>query len=880
LSLLHKKKIAFLIGLLACCYSFAQNLATPTFSYAPGFYPDSIFLTITSDPNSIIHYTLNGDEPTLSSPIYTSALLIKSKAGRPNTFSLIPTNPSFNYPLPGYDTSRANSRGWLPPLGEVYKIWVVKAKSFRSGSAPSETAVATYIIDPLLNNRYSLPVLSISADSNSFFSDSTGIYVYGINSTAEGNYSIDGVKRKVHVQFFEKSGELVLSQYCNVKNHGGGGRHAPQKSLQLEAEKDYGSPVFSFKPFEGKVLSEFNSLLLRNGGHRPDCYPRDDLAGNIVKHLDFEVQYSRHAIVFINGEYWGIQTIKDVFDEHYLSHKYHLNKDNVVVLELSGFLDDGLPGDNDHYLNMRDFAVNNDMTSSANYNYIKTQMDADNFIDYVASEVYFGNGDWPNNNIKFWRLKSSYNPRAGIGRDGRWRWMMYDLDAGFSGDCIDVHMSYNALSAAVSTSGGNSTRLLRALLNNQEFKNQFINRSADLLNTTFLPQRVQTIESSLFSELNPEMPEHIARWRYPSIASTLAARASEVPSTLKWNNITSELLEFANRRPGKVRAQYMNLFALSDTLQITVDVSDTLAGRVKISTLLIDKNIEGVNTLPYPWMGKYFIDIPVPLKAIARPGYRFLRWNNTNITEPEILILPTTDTMFKAVFAVDSSFVAQHYLYINEISADNRYLIRDEYDEYNDWMEIYNPNGFPVDIDNYYLSDTLGNKKKFRISSGNSNTVIPAKGFKLIWADEQMWQGSLHANFKFSAAGEQLFLVLPDGNTVVDSIIFSSQAYNHSLGRAFDGSTQWIDFEKPTPGRSNYTPTMIDETEPLLVYPNPSKNSNRIFFNKPVNYSISNSLGQAVLSGNEQMSADISLLNSGIYLIRTDKGETAKWIKL
>jgi hypothetical protein len=875
-------KIIFLICFSLFLASAEAQLSAPVFSSAAGYYPDSIFITISSpDPGISIHYTLNGNEPTLASPLYSAPVLVKSRAGQPNTFSMVPTNPSFGYPVNGYDTSRADSRGWLPPYGEVYKQTVLKAKAFKTGFAPGPTAVATYFIDPLLNMRYSFPVLSISTDSADFFSDSTGIYVYGLDTADEGNYSVEGTEKMVHVQFFETDGSLKVSQYCAARNHGGGGRHAPQKSLALIARSSYGCDSFGYQFFPDKSTAKFKSILLRNGGHRPDCFPRDDLAGRMVSNMSYEVQDSRYVVVFVNGEYWGVQTIKDIFDEHYIANKYHINKSNIAILELGSSVDDGLPTDNIPYIDMRDFAVSNDMTVPSNYAFIKTQMDVDNYIDYQASEIYFGNGDWPHNNIKYWRYRTAYNPNAGVGMDGRWRWMLYDIDAGFGGDCTGIYPSHNALSDAVSTTGGSSTLLLRALLVSPEFKDQFINRAADLLNTEFLPSRLAGFCNNLDAEISPELLEHVNRWRYPSVATDLLTRSTEVPSLLKWNDINADLLDYMSKRPGKLRNHYMMQFALADTVDVTVKVNDTLAGRVKISTLIIDENTIGANPSPYPWKGKYFTSIPVPLKAIPRPGYRFVNWLGTAITNPDTTVLLSSDTSFTAVFAVDTSFHPLHYLYLNELCARN-INFSDEYREKNDWFEIYNPQTFPVDVDGYYLTDSLGNKMKFRLTSGSSKTVIPAKGFLLLWADEQKSQGPLHVPFKLSAAGEELALVLPDGKTVVDSVIYGPQGPDKSWGRQKDGDSLWIVFNTYTPGRSNmeWVPP-LDESLPLNVYPNPAKTTDKLFLSKPVAFSMYDYLGRKVLERTDKtMFLSIAGINPGVYFIRTTDGEVVRWIRI
>jgi hypothetical protein len=878
------KYIASLILAFNVCSLNAQELIAPQFSNPAGFYADTIYVSISSTDNNVdIHYTLNGDEPTLASPLYLNPLIVVSRGGQANNLSLIPTNPGFNYPINGYDSIRANSRGWLPPLNEVYKATVIKAKAFSNNSS-SNIAVATYFIDPLLSSRFSMPVVSISTDSINLFSNETGIYVYGYDTISEGNYNMEAAERKVHFEFFEQDGTLSLSQECGVLNHGGGGKMSPQKSFKVVARNVYGSNSFDYQFFTDKNTDKFKSVLLRNGGHRPDCYPRDDLAGQIVKNMDFEVQFTRHVIVFINGEYWGIQSIKDILDEHYLENKYNVNDADVCVLVYDGNVDDGLPGDNLHYLNMRNFAATNDLTDINNFNYINTQMDVENFVDYQTSEIYLGNGDWPFNNIKFWRYRSlSYNPNAGVNLDGRWRWMLYDLDAGFAGDCSGIYFGHNSLINALNPAYGDYTLLTRSLLLSPVFKNLFINRCADLMNTQFLPSRVTEVLNNTYSELNPEITEHVERWNYPAVATTLAERALEIPSLTKWNTVNSELQTYINRRPSKMRQHYMSYFSLLDTVDVTVNVSDTLAGRVKISTLIIDENTVGKIGASYPWTGKYFTTIPVPLKAMARPGYRFVNWLNTSMTTADTIVYLSTDTSFTAVFEVDPDFVSLHHLYINEVMSSNVNNIGDEYNEYNDWFEIYNPNNFPVDIDNYYVTDSLANKTKYRFVSGQSRTIIPANGFLMVWADEETEQGVLHTNFKFSSMGEELALILPDGETVVDSIIFGSMTTDHSWGRQTDGDEIWFDFSYTTPGFSNNQTVGIDALQyspPFAVYPNPAKSTEKIFFNKVVSVSILDALGQLISSSSDAVFINISELNAGVYFIKTDKGELIKFVKL
>jgi hypothetical protein len=160
-------------------------------------------------------------------------------------------------------------------------------------------------------------------------------------------------------------------------------------------------------------------------------------------------------------------------------------------------------------------------------------------------------------------------------------------------------------------------------------------------------------------------------------------------------------------------------------------------------------------------------------------------------------------------------------LFINEFMASNSTIIADEFSEFNDWIELYNPNNTAVSLAGYYLSDDATNPLKYQIPT-NSTAAIPANGFLLIWADNQTEQGDLHTNFALGTAGEDLLLTAPDGQTLVDSYTFGAQTTDVSEGRSLDGAATWTFFTSPTPNASNnplLTSEIIEENG--LVYPNP-----------------------------------------------------------
>jgi hypothetical protein len=150
-------------------------------------------------------------------------------------------------------------------------------------------------------------------------------------------------------------------------------------------------------------------------------------------------------------------------------------------------------------------------------------------------------------------------------------------------------------------------------------------------------------------------------------------------------------------------------------------------------------------------------------------------------------------------------------LVINEFMASNRNSMQDAQDENDDWIEIYNTGGVPINIGGMYLTDDLSVPDKWRIPD---STIIQANGYLLIWADKGTGEDGLHTNFKLSAGGEQIGLFDTDGSTLIDGITFGEQTTDVSYGRFPDAADNWRLFDSPTPGAEN-NGGYIGEVPPL-----------------------------------------------------------------
>jgi len=139
---------------------------------------------------------------------------------------------------------------------------------------------------------------------------------------------------------------------------------------------------------------------------------------------------------------------------------------------------------------------------------------------------------------------------------------------------------------------------------------------------------------------------------------------------------------------------------------------------------------------------------------------------------------------------------------LNEFMASNGSTSADPQGEYDDWIELHNITDQPVDLTGHYLSDEPGNPRKWQFPA---NTIIPADGYLIVWADEDTLDSpGLHASFKLSGSGEQIYLTDTDANlnAILDSIVFGSQETDRSYGRTAHDADVWAGMS-PTPGAAN-----------------------------------------------------------------------------
>ena len=143
-------------------------------------------------------------------------------------------------------------------------------------------------------------------------------------------------------------------------------------------------------------------------------------------------------------------------------------------------------------------------------------------------------------------------------------------------------------------------------------------------------------------------------------------------------------------------------------------------------------------------------------------------------------------------------------IFINEFMAANTEAVVDPQGQYDDWVELYNASSAPIDVGDWYLTDDLSEPTRWRIPGDRPDlTTVAAQGFLIIWMDKDVADAGLHASFSLSSAGEQIGLYDADGQTLVDSVEFTAQTADLSLGRLPDGADTWRLLIAPTPDAPN-----------------------------------------------------------------------------
>ncbi len=681
---------------------------------------------------------------------------------------------------------------------------VIRAGCFKEDARPSDVISNSYFI----NDSSSVQVISLTIDPFDLWNKEDGILV------PENVFYSNEIP--VNFELWNNDKQLIYEAEAGAKIHGWTSRRFPQKSFRLYAKSKYGTTIFKY-PFFGKEgMEEYERIILRNGGTEWwRTFLRDGFSAVVTEQMqNLDGMAFSPSVMFLNGRFYGIQNIRERIDESYIHLKYDVPYESIDLFE---DWDDLLYGSSKEYHEMYDSVMNYNMSNTDAYSFIDRNIDVANIIEYVALEMYLANIDWPFHNLKYWKSWAY---------DNKWRWVLNDLDY------TSGNGSFPQLDMFPFATDGKEifSRFFPKLLENEQFKYEFLNRSADLINTVFLPKNMLNILDSLANILRPEIPRQHAK--YDS-------------SAVNWEDEIYAMRDFLSRRHKYFPTHYVNYFNLTDTFIVTLDVEPKGAGKIKISTIIPDS---------YPWQGKYFQDIPVKIQAIADKGYDFSHWLGTQISSDTITVLLKDFENFTAVF--DNGVIPDTNIVINEIMYKPDNNIDTE-----DWIELYNA-GKTLDISGWRIKDDNDNHIFFI----PDNTIFDEETYLVICRDTTKFI-NYHSsvtqrigNFDFGLGEDDVVWLLDKEDILIDivdydfripwptnsngtgnSIELINTDYDNEIAKHWRSSIE----NKGTPGRLNST--LVDSQDVLpqfsnskiTIYPNPFSEQSTIVLNLVQNETLS-----------------------------------------
>ena len=848
--------------------SFGEQLSDVSY----GRYPDGsdnwyyIPQVTPEDPNAVTG---------VLAPVRSDAPAFSLSGGRyigPHEIELTPgREANIYFTLDGSFPSE-HSVTYRSPI-ELAETTVIRAFSREADKLPSSTITQTYILD----DPTELPVISIATNPAYLFDEEIGITVgicVGNELTADPPFDPDANfwhewERPISLEYYEPDGSPGFRLNAGITIFGGAfGRQIPQKAFTVFARGKYGTstieyPLFSSKP----AVTRFRRFLLRaSSNDYNQTFFRDALFNTLtIGKMDLDYQAYEPVVVYINGVFWGIYNIREKTNEHYAESNYGIDRNEVDLLEGPGT---AVTGNAAHYEDLIRYVQTYDLSLSSNYAHVEAQMDVTEFMNYFITQLFIRNHDWLHQNIKFWRERSA---------SGKWRWLLYDTDWGFGGEVREGHEQHRANSIHWATEQGHASALLNELLTSPAFATEFAQRFATHLNTTFSHDRVIRVIESILMRIASDMPRHIDRW-------------GAITSMPYWEGQIELLREFSRERPDYVFDHLRETLSLDETAILIGEVSDAQAGSISIHDVTLTSPIHH---------GRWFKNIPLPVKAIPKYGYRFQRWEGDFPSDTGTQSITLTDTA--RIFAVFEP-VEPPSVVINEIHYNPSAGQGD--DNNFEFVELINISTQPTDVSGFFFSSGI----TFAFPQG---TVLTPEEYVVIARNRLSYSGQEFRVFQIEAGnlaneGERLILCRAD-SSIVDSLRYSDRfpwpESPDGDGASLELTDPGLDNTRPenwqassaaggTPGRgSSYSTLVVDQNQlPVSFrvfdnYPNPFNSGTTISFDIPeqarVKVEIVNVLGQSILTLVDQELASGShrfawngrdhsgrFVETGVYLYR------------
>ncbi len=396
-----------------------------------GIYDDIVSLSVELSSDGTIYYTTDGSEPTAASTVYTEPVTLN-------------------------------------------KTTVIRAAAVENGKMISKVATFSYII----NENHTLPVVSVACEKKPF----NLIY-----SNAVKPRYCDAV-----VSYFGDDGTFTAD--CSLKLHGASARTVLRKKhFKLVFSGRYGGDL-QYNLFNSENFVGLHSFTLR-GGELENLHlikdPFTAIVANQISPTDPYTLDSRYCILYINGEYWGIYTMREAYSGTYVETHTGIDRDAAKIV-----MAPELGTQSKDFYSLVKYIASHNMNNEQYYSYVDERLDLRSLALWMCLESYFNNAD-PTGNIRYFRDDVSAN--------SKWQIMFFDLDISMGNE----HARWEQLIDPSSQIGG----VCKAMLKSNQFKTLLLETSAQMLEKGLSDEFCLETVNSMFDELEPESARNLKRWK-------------------------------------------------------------------------------------------------------------------------------------------------------------------------------------------------------------------------------------------------------------------------------------------------------------------------------------------------------------------------------
>lgn len=533
---------------------YTSYASTPIFSEELGHHPTAIDLIISSeDATDNIYYTLDGSHPDESDILYTGPINI-------NNTTVVKAVCYSNDP-------------------SIYRSFIEYGTFF-------------------VNTTHTIPIVSISGAQ--------------VDNLLNGNGGLEPVGS---FEYY-RNGTLADKARGEFNEHGNDSWAYDQRGFDYITRDQFGyNHAIQDEIFRTKDRDKFQRLIVKaaandnypfaygsSGAHIRDAYVQ---SLSQVADLRMDERSFEPCVLYLNGEYWGVYELREKVDDLDFTD-YYYDQDSVEFLKTWGgtwvdvMVDDQNPNDVENsWDNFVNYVTSNDMSIQANYDYVKSVFNTGSIIDYYILNSYIVNADWLNWNTAWWHgLKPE-------GDKKKWRYVLWDMDntfdhgANYTGVPNQSPLADPCDPENIGDPGGEGhIPIWNALLNNEEFFDDYINRWSDLSNTYLSCDFMTGHLDSLIALIEPEMQMQIDTW-----GGTYA----------EWQENVQDMKDFMEERCNFLNSGIVDCYDVEGPYTITVIIEGE--GEVQLNDIDIDN-------LTAPWSGEYFGGVDIDFE-VDDPTFSF-----------------------------------------------------------------------------------------------------------------------------------------------------------------------------------------------------------------------------------------------------------------